>query len=164
MTTHYYEELDTRLQAYLHTLELREYFHAVRQITGCTQLQALEIIQTNLFGAGSTQWQQEIKTFLLNVQPRADELRDLVPYYLVAGCGIARICQFLQVGQAYVYEVRDTLPTRNYDYTATPVFWDEPATVHRLQEMIAMLNIMDHFRVRSKRRARHNPFGTGTGK
>lgn len=153
-----YEELDPKVQAYLHTLELREYYRTTTRINCGDTHKTLQNIQTHLFGAGSSQWEDEIKLFLSKQQQRSTELRQLIPYYLTAGCGVNRICRYLQVGQATVYDVKKTINERRYDFTATPVFWNEQTTIFKLQQMLEDVNILDGFRILDRHNYPRNSF------
>lgn len=152
-----YYEIPDALKYRLHALELREAYYHINAINQDKHF-TLSRLNRLLFGAEFHPWTEAVNEFITASRSKRQRRVDLIPYYLVAGVGIIRICELLKVGTARVYSVKNSLPSYDRANPITGAFLDYPKAIENLQHVLDQLNITDGFRITKPERERHNPF------
>lgn len=133
---------------HFHALELLETSETFRMATDRDT--AISFILEKLT---NNTWEEDIIKYLKYTFHSPDDIHyRKIAYYLASGCGIMRIIALLGTNQYQVYKVRDSMvETMNNlpDNAITLMFKQYPEYIERLQEYMALFNVLDGFRILS---------------
>lgn len=135
-------------QAYLHfhSLELLETFKNFKMATDTDM--AISYLAEKI---ADNEYDSAMARYLIHTFHSPDDIQyRKIAYYLASGCGIVRIINLLGTNQYQVYKVKDTmvdtlnnLPSNDI----TDMFGRHSLFIERLQDYMALFNVMDGFRV-----------------